>query len=251
MRSIHLIIVILLAIISIFTTPIARAALFSISFYEETGNINNADPGPGIHNLFDDYTYVGGGTFEIADIAVAPNSLVAFSSPNFLNFSINIAGLSTGDSSSYTLGVDDFELGEANERGLLFDAAGVPLQFRVVGGGAGGSETMCTGTSDPSTSCDGVTLNNITRLTLIQNANFEDIYLNSGEVTTISANTNPISPFTSFAGDWTHFSGSNVGSGITVGGYYLISAVPVPSAAWLFVSGLLGMIGIARRKSSV
>ena len=221
-----------------------QAALFSISFYEETGNINDADPGPGLHNFFDDYTHVGGGTFEIADSAVSPNNLVAFSSPDFLNFSINL-NLSTGDSSTFTLGVDDFELTEPNERGLLFDATGAPLQFRVVGGGAGGSRTMCT---PGLTSCDGVTQANLTMLTLIANANFQAIYLDTGEVTTISANMNPVEPFTPFAGDWTHFSGINVGSGETVGGYYLISAVPVPAAVWLFSSGLLGLIGVSRHK---
>jgi len=28
-----------------------------------------------------------------------------------------------------------------------------------------------------------------------------------------------------------------------------VTAVPVPAAAWLFASGLLGLVGIARRKS--
>ena len=228
--------------------PTAHAAIFSIAFYEETGNINIADTGPGQNNLFDDYTHVGGGTFEISDSAVGPNALVAFSSPDFLNFSISLVGLSTGDSSTFTLGIDDFELGETNERGLLFDATGAPLQFRVVGGGAGGSRTMC---SSGLTSCDGVTVNNLTRLSLIQNTIFEEIYLNdTGEVTTKSANVNPVEPFTPFAGDWTYFSGTNVGSGIEVGGYYLISAIPIPAAIWLFGSGLLGLAGIARRKNA-
>jgi len=34
-------------------------------------------------------------------------------------------------------------------------------------------------------------------------------------------------------------------------GTYSISSVPVPAAAWLFGSGLLGLVGIARRKASV
>ena len=229
--------------------PTTHAAVFSIDFYEESGNINIADPGPGQNNLFDDYASVGGGTFEIAESAVTPDNLVAFSSTDFLDFSISLTGLSTGDSATFTLGVDDFELGEANERGLLFDATGAPLQFRVVGGGAGGSRTMC---SSGLTSCDGVTVNNLTRLTLIQNTIFEEIYLNdTGEVTTKSANVSPVEPFTRFAGDWTFFSGTNVGSGIEVGGYYLISEVPIPAAIWLFGSGLLGLIGISRQKKTL
>ncbi len=34
------------------------------------------------------------------------------------------------------------------------------------------------------------------------------------------------------------------------GGTYNVSAVPVPAAAWLFGSGLMGLIGIARRKKA-
>lgn len=225
--------------------PAAQAAIFSIGFYEQTGNINEADPGPGLHNFFDDYTFVGGGTFEIADSAVTPNNLVAFSSSDFINFSISL-GLSTGDSSTFTLGVDDFELGEPNERGLLFDATGAPLQFRVVGTGTNSSRTMCT----PGAGSCEVTVNNITRLTLIGNPVFDDIYLDDGEVTTTSANTNPVEPFTPFAGNWEYFSGINVGSGENLGGYYLISEVPVPAAIWLFGSGLIGLIGIARSRQA-
>lgn len=33
--------------------------------------------------------------------------------------------------------------------------------------------------------------------------------------------------------------------------YRTVSAVPVPAAVWLFGSGLLGLIGVARRKSAV
>ena len=32
--------------------------------------------------------------------------------------------------------------------------------------------------------------------------------------------------------------------------YFSISSIPVPAAAWLFGSGLLGLIGVARRKRS-
>jgi len=33
-------------------------------------------------------------------------------------------------------------------------------------------------------------------------------------------------------------------------GTYLVSAVPVPAAVWLFGSGLLGLVGVARRKKA-
>lgn len=37
----------------------------------------------------------------------------------------------------------------------------------------------------------------------------------------------------------------------TVGGYTQVSAVPVPAAAWLFGSGLIGLVGMARRRQTV
>jgi len=37
---------------------------------------------------------------------------------------------------------------------------------------------------------------------------------------------------------------------LSMGFNYSITAIPVPAAAWLFGSGLLGLIGIARRKKS-
>jgi len=41
-------------------------------------------------------------------------------------------------------------------------------------------------------------------------------------------------------------SGLNVGAAIAFG----VSNVPIPSAVWLFGSGLLGLLGVTRRKKS-
>jgi hypothetical protein len=43
----------------------------------------------------------------------------------------------------------------------------------------------------------------------------------------------------------------NAGAGITVDATTSISAVPIPSAVWLFATGLLGLVGIARRGKPV
>ena len=43
---------------------------------------------------------------------------------------------------------------------------------------------------------------------------------------------------------------SNLASNVATGSY-LVTTVPVPAAAWLFGSGLLGLIGVARRKVKV
>jgi len=59
---------------------------------------------------------------------------------------------------------------------------------------------------------------------------------------------------------WDFFEGAfgiNDNGDITVLGYingearaFLISAVPVPASVWLFGSGLLGLVGVARKKTS-
>ena len=141
-----------------------------------------------------------------------------FSDPGFLSFTASITGLSTGDSSTFILGTDDFEEGETNERGLLFDSSGAPIRFDQPTTAASNDRTMCV--SGP-TSCDGVTLNNLTRLTLVDNDVFHGIYLDDGTVATLSAIGSGES-YTPFGGNWTYFSGTNVGSGIGVGGLYTI-----------------------------
>ena len=117
------------SVILAFSSPQpVNAAFFTISFFELTGTRLDGD------NFFDDYTLAGVGTFEILDSAVTQNNLVMFSDPAFLSFDLSIT-LSTlnsnniPDSSTFTLGVDDFEEGESAERGLLFDGSGAPLRF--------------------------------------------------------------------------------------------------------------------------
>lgn len=51
-------------------------------------------------------------------------------------------------------------------------------------------------------------------------------------------------------GDWQDGNGDPVSPVAYVGATVNINAVPVPAAVWLFSSGLLGMIGIARRRRS-
>ena len=53
------------------------------------------------------------------------------------------------------------------------------------------------------------------------------------------------------SGDWKVVQGA---TRVVVGGgadrsFYTVSAVPLPAAAWLFGSGLIGLLGFARRKS--
>ncbi|MFC1772640.1 lectin-like protein [Pseudomonadota bacterium] len=57
-------------------------------------------------------------------------------------------------------------------------------------------------------------------------------------------------------GDWHDLRNSPVGgSGAwSIGGYvveYELSAIPLPAAVWLFGSGLIGLVGVARRKAAL
>jgi hypothetical protein len=68
-----------------------------------------------------------------------------------------------------------------------------------------------------------------------------------------------VDPFNSGVSDFTYASTSSVSGGTslirTIGGetfiaYEELATVPVPAAVWLFGSGLLGLIGIAKRKKA-
>lgn len=217
-----------------------NAASFFISFYEET-----TQPGS---NFFTDYTLVGVGTFDIMDSAVTPNNLVMFSDPEFLSFEASLS-LSTGDSTTFTLDIDDFEEGNTRERGLLFDGIGAPLRFDRPNTVASNARSMC----EPI--CE-IALGARATLSLLDGDSYEGVYLNDGSISTRSnvlGGLPPGTPFTPFAGGWTYGKGTSYdgGSGIGTGGLYLLSAVPVPAAFWLFGSGLLGLVGFARRKNTV
>jgi hypothetical protein len=238
MKKSHLFVALFSGMLALGMLPTAQAALLSITFYEQTGDI--AENG---HNLFDDYTLAGGGTFEIADIAVFADSLVLFSDPNFLSFEATLSPLSTGDSSTFTLGMDDFQPDDRREQGLLFDGLGAPLRFDRPDTTSSNTRTVC----DPT--CE-VALGGRATLSLLDDDDYETVYLDDGSIAGRS-DLLPGTSFTPFAGNWTYGKGTGVdGSGVGIGGLYTLSAVPVPAAAWLFGSGLLGLIGIARRKKS-
>lgn len=212
----------------------AEAALFSITFYEQTGN-----PNLNGHNFFDDYTFVGAGTFEIEDTAVAPNNLVMFSDPAFLSFTASLA-LSTGDSTTFTLGIDDFEEGNTRERGLLFDGSGAPFRFDRPNTVASNARSMC----EPI--CE-IALGLRATLSLLDADPFNTVFLDDGSFRALN-NVPPGTPFTPLAGNWTYGKGTGIGgSGSGTGGFYRLSAIPVPAAVWLFASALLGLIQVARR----
>jgi len=83
--------------------------------------------------------------------------------------------------------------------------------------------------------------------------------LNTGPFSNIQSyywSATEYAPFTTYAWDFSTINGYQ-GSSNKSNSYYGwavrsgdVSAVPVPAAMWLFGSGLLGLVGVARRKSA-
>lgn len=79
------------------------------------------------------------------------------------------------------------------------------------------------------------------------------------DLITITLDTTNLAPgvFTDVIGMDDLFFGGWAGGGVQILGTNYepvtvsVNAVPVPAAAWLFASGLLGMVGVARRRSKV
>ena len=141
------------------------------------------------------------------------------------------------------MGIDDFEEGNTNERGLLFDAEGNPFRFDRPVTTASGNRSMCDPTFE-------IAIGSRATLALVDNDLFEAIYLDDGSDTTKSNNVSG-APFTPFTGNCTYRKGTSIGGdGNQAGGFYTITAVPIPTALWLFSTVLLSLIGISRRNKA-
>jgi len=194
-------------------------------------------------NVFTNYQVSGSATFEINDSAVGPDSLVLFTSSDFISFDA-LLNTTAGDA-RFTLGLDDFPpkgdgtIRPAHEQGILFDAAGQPLRFDNPATTLGNTAQIC----DPR--CD-IIISKKTSLVLLDNNSFQKVFLSDSTITTLEFATNNALDYTRLGGDW-----RLRGTTLTLGGadgVYQIQAVPVPAAMWLFGSGLIGLISFARRK---
>ena len=218
-----------------------NAATYTITFYERVG-----PTGP--INLFDttNYRVSGTGSFEINDAAVTPNNLVLFTDSNFLAFDAIISLMDAGG--RFTLGTDDDfpprgdgTGSNTHEQGILFDASGQPLRFDT--------PTTTLGNATVISSEENLDSRALARLTLWDDDLFDTVFLNDGTITTGTLATANSQAFTRLSGQWFFESDSFPRIGPAGSNhYYLIQAVPVPAAVWLFGSGLIGLIGVARRK---
>ncbi len=191
-------------------------------------------------NLYANYQDAGVGTFEIADSAIAPDSLVLFTDPAFKSFDVSLNTIY--GSAQFTKGVDAFPGDHFHAlTGLLFDNNAEPLRFEDPNSAFHSVGTyMC----DP----DCVT-GDRDWLALQDNNSFDVGYLSDGSIIVPSL-LNPGASFTRLGGTWSFHDGQVK---VTHTGNYLqISAVPIPAALPLFVSalGFLGFAGWKCKKST-
>jgi hypothetical protein len=223
-----------LACAHLFISIPVSAATYSITFYEKDSVGSN---------LFDNFIVSGTGSFEINDAAVTPNNLVLFSDSDFLAFDATIAA--TTGSAQFTLGIDDFPPHDGNltghEQGILFDASGQPLRFDNPNTTFANTAQICDPTCDTSVLLKA-------GLILYDDNGFDTVVLNDGTLVTRALAISNGDAFTPLGGEWNF---KPLGEIVSISNnLYLIQAVPVPAAVWLFGSGLLGLIGVARRKKA-
>lgn len=80
----------------------------------------------------------------------------------------------------------------------------------------------------------------------------DDVVVNSQTATNLSLTGSGIvmgGGFDDTSGDWEFTANTVDGSSTFSWSSSTLTAVPVPAAVWLFASGLLGMVGVARRRS--
>ena len=86
-------------------------------------------------------------------------------------------------------------------------------------------------------------------MVLFDEDGFDLVVLNDGSIVQLSSISSG-DEFTPLGGEWNFEALGSGGLVSNLNNFYLIQAVPVPAAVWLFGSGLLGLVGMARRKKA-
>lgn len=222
---------------ALFFSMLAQGATYSLTYYELTGD--PATP----NNFFTDFRVSGSAVFSIDDAAVTPGNLVRFDDSEFLAFDASLS--TTIGGGQLTLGIDDFppRASGTSPQGILFDGAGLPLRFDTPTTIAGNGARIC----DPSCTF-GIQFR--ATLRMWDDNNFEVVYLDDGTITTATQAMNEGEPFTPLNGRWDFSPLGTISAIPGAHSYYQISQVPIPAAAWLFASALIGLVGVKRRKVS-
>ena len=159
----------------------------------------------------------------------------------------NIASGIVGDTFNFTIDATDFLDGSA---GGQFTVNWDPSVFTATGG-AVNNILWDVGTVNLGTS--GQASINFT------NIFGPDVTGPSFGIATLSlqATGGPVSPVLpnitmAASGNWFDLNNVNITSAVVFNGATVtVNAIPVPAAVWLFGSGLLGLVGVARRRSRV
>ena len=177
-------------------------------------------------------------------------ALLMASQANAATVSINPASITVGDGASFSLTVSGADFPETIGGGfsLSWDANILALTSADVDL-LGQLTTAGWDTSSVSSAAGQLDVLNASFATTFTGAfdilTLDFLALQQG-VTTADLALNPIQGSDWVAGDFfTAIPVTYEGATVTVG------AVPVPAAVWLFGSGLIGLVGIARRRSPV
>ena len=155
----------------------------------------------------------------------------------------------------YTYGVDPDLTGTMLNIGVM-PPTGLLAVSLTLTDTLGGSRSWFWDVLPPAPGPSGVPAGILTNITLdptlLGNQANSTAFVNSGfdHTKAISIIADELAPG---PGLWTTFPGGPVGTGTQPWNYWTtlsVSAVPVPAAVWLFGSGLLGLVGVARRKKA-
>jgi hypothetical protein len=216
---------------------LAALSAFSAPTFAVTQTFDDTITGLGGHVTLTS----GAGTVTIAlsDTLATPTSLANLLS----DLAFSVTGGQTVSSTNYTTTANFITLSDGNATSTSGPGTTNPwtLSSTTLNGGAGYLFTGLNGGDQTRTLIIGPVSSSICQPTKcpdgLGNANFNPYINQSATFTVAIAGVTSASTF------------SNVGFSYGTAGE--ITTIPIPAAAWLFVSGLVGLVGIARRRNIV